>query len=124
MRKALCLLCPGSLLGLQNIRSLVVSILVMVWALRIAGFLFLRVLVTGSDTRFDSISVSLLELKGFWIVRLVHLSCQHVSEQSYPCLLGQCSGSSKSTFLLLRIALFACPILALGTLTFSTEKEE
>ena len=39
----------------SDTRSLVISIFVMVWATRIAGFLFLRVLVTGSDNRFDSI---------------------------------------------------------------------
>ncbi|KAH7101862.1 hypothetical protein BKA62DRAFT_167535 [Auriculariales sp. MPI-PUGE-AT-0066] len=101
MRQALCLLCPGSnffLLALftllagdrtSDIRSLMVSILVMVWAFRIAGFLFLRVLVTGSDTRFDSIRSHFWSFKGFWI--------------------GQMLWLIKSTFLLLRVALLCLP---------------
>ncbi|PPQ65756.1 hypothetical protein CVT26_000357 [Gymnopilus dilepis] len=36
-------------------RNIVASILVMVWAARIAGFLLFRVLKMGSDTRFDEI---------------------------------------------------------------------
>ncbi|KAE9400359.1 DUF1295-domain-containing protein [Gymnopus androsaceus JB14] len=36
-------------------RNIVASVLVMVWATRIAGFLLYRVLQTGSDNRFDEI---------------------------------------------------------------------
>ncbi|KAH7106028.1 DUF1295-domain-containing protein [Auriculariales sp. MPI-PUGE-AT-0066] len=55
----------------SDTRSLVVSILVMIWAVRIAGFLFLRVLVTGSDTRFDSIRSHFWSFMGFWIGQML-----------------------------------------------------
>ncbi|KAH7098939.1 hypothetical protein BKA62DRAFT_673910 [Auriculariales sp. MPI-PUGE-AT-0066] len=78
---------PGLMLTLSrqptrtsDIRSLVVSILVMVWALRIAGFLFLRVLVTGSDTRFDSIRSHFWSFKGFWIGTLDILALKRRSK--------------------------------------------
>ncbi|KAF7370799.1 DUF1295-domain-containing protein [Mycena sanguinolenta] len=57
------LLCGGTF----HARNVVASILVMVWAVRIAGFLLLRVLKTGHDGRFDDIRKSFLKFLAFWI---------------------------------------------------------
>ncbi|KAJ3879811.1 DUF1295-domain-containing protein [Lentinula edodes] len=52
-------------------RNIVASVLVMVWATRIAGFLLYRVLKTGSDTRFDEIRSSFLKFSGFWLGQII-----------------------------------------------------
>ena len=36
-------------------RQVVATVFVMVWAARLGGFLFFRVLKTGSDSRFDEV---------------------------------------------------------------------
>ncbi|KAJ3731802.1 DUF1295-domain-containing protein [Lentinula guzmanii] len=50
-------------------RNIVASVLVMVWATRIAGFLLFRVLKTGSDNRFDEIRSNFLKFLGqiLWV---------------------------------------------------------
>ncbi|OCB85427.1 hypothetical protein A7U60_g7436 [Sanghuangporus baumii] len=45
-------------------RNIVASLLVMVWAKRLAGFLLFRVLKTGSDSRFDDIRSHFLKFMG------------------------------------------------------------
>ncbi|KAJ3819111.1 DUF1295-domain-containing protein [Lentinula raphanica] len=52
-------------------RNIVASVLVMVWATRIAGFLLFRVLKTGSDNRFDEIRSNFFKFLGFWIGQIV-----------------------------------------------------
>ncbi|KAK1229620.1 hypothetical protein PQX77_007313 [Marasmius sp. AFHP31] len=52
-------------------RNIVASVFVMVWAVRIAGFLLFRVLKTGSDTRFDDIRAHFFKFLGFWIGQIV-----------------------------------------------------
>ncbi|KIY70804.1 DUF1295-domain-containing protein [Cylindrobasidium torrendii FP15055 ss-10] len=52
-------------------RNIVVSILVMIWASRIAGFLLYRVLKTGSDSRFDDIRSHFFKFLGFWIGQIL-----------------------------------------------------
>jgi steroid 5-alpha reductase family enzyme len=41
-------------------------IMVTIWGLRLAGFLFLRILKTGKDKRFDGIREHFLKFAGFW----------------------------------------------------------
>lgn len=55
-------------------RNIVASVLVMVWATRLAGFLLFRVLKMGSDTRFDDIRAHFWKFAGFWVgtCRLCH----------------------------------------------------
>lgn len=48
-------------------RNIVASVLVMMWATRLAGFLLFRVLKTGSDTRFDDIRSHFFKFLGFWV---------------------------------------------------------
>ncbi|KAG6906691.1 hypothetical protein DXG01_012561 [Tephrocybe rancida] len=52
-------------------RNIVVSVLVMLWAIRIAGFLLFRVLKVGSDSRFDQIRSHFFKFLGFWIGQIV-----------------------------------------------------
>ncbi|KAG7448731.1 DUF1295-domain-containing protein [Guyanagaster necrorhizus] len=52
-------------------RNIVASIFVMIWAVRIAGFLFYRVLKAGSDTRFDDIRSHFFKFLAFWIGQIV-----------------------------------------------------
>ncbi|KAJ7281754.1 DUF1295-domain-containing protein [Mycena rebaudengoi] len=44
--------------------------LVMVWSVRIAGFLFFRVLMTGTDGRFDEIRTHFFKFLAFWIAQI------------------------------------------------------
>ncbi|KAF4570009.1 hypothetical protein EYR40_008993 [Pleurotus pulmonarius] len=54
-----------------TIRNIVASVFVMIWAIRIAGFLLYRVLKTGSDTRFDDIRSHFFKFLAFWIGQIV-----------------------------------------------------
>ncbi|KIM44914.1 hypothetical protein M413DRAFT_366213 [Hebeloma cylindrosporum] len=63
----LTLLCGNT----YHARNIVASVLVMVWAVRIAGFLLFRVLKMGSDTRFDSIRSHFWRFFGFWIGQML-----------------------------------------------------
>ncbi|KAJ3475924.1 hypothetical protein NLI96_g11511 [Meripilus lineatus] len=51
--------------------NVVASVLVMVWATRLAGFLLFRVLKTGSDTRFDEIRSHFFKFFGFWVGQIL-----------------------------------------------------
>ncbi|KZT27797.1 DUF1295-domain-containing protein [Neolentinus lepideus HHB14362 ss-1] len=55
----------------SDARNIVASVLVMIWAARLAGFLFFRVLKTGSDTRFDDIRSHFFKYLGFWIGQIL-----------------------------------------------------
>ncbi len=54
-------------------RSLIIQILVVLWAIRLGAFLFYRVLADGKDRRFDEIKISFLKslftwnLSAFWV---------------------------------------------------------
>jgi len=52
-------------------RNIVASILVMLWATRLAGFLLFRVLKRGSDSRFDDIRAHFFKFFGFWIGQII-----------------------------------------------------
>ncbi|KAG8744977.1 hypothetical protein FRC10_009085 [Ceratobasidium sp. 414] len=57
--------------GVYHARNIVASVLVMVWAIRLAGFLLFRVLKTGSDTRFDDIRSHFFKFLGFWVAQIL-----------------------------------------------------
>ncbi|KAF5383585.1 hypothetical protein D9615_003706 [Tricholomella constricta] len=52
-------------------RNIVASVFVMLWAVRIAGFLLYRVLKVGSDARFDQIRSHFFKFLAFWIGQIV-----------------------------------------------------
>jgi len=59
--------------GQADSRSLLLAALIIIWALRLGSFLFLRILADGSDSRFDKIKprpISFLatwSLQGLWV---------------------------------------------------------
>ena len=53
--------------GHHNARQLVASLFIMVWALRLSGFLLFRILKTGTDTRFDGTRDKFFPFLGFWV---------------------------------------------------------
>ncbi|KAF9222278.1 DUF1295-domain-containing protein [Gyrodon lividus] len=53
------------------VRNILASVFIMVWAVRLAGFLLFRVLKRGSDTRFDSIRHNFWKFFGFWIGQIL-----------------------------------------------------
>ena len=59
--------------GNGDLRSMVIALLVMVWALRLGSFLFVRVKQDGSDGRFDELKFSFpmflmtWTLQGLWV---------------------------------------------------------
>jgi len=57
--------------GTFHTRNVVTSILVMIWAVRISGFLFFRVLKTGHDGRFDEIRKHFFKFLAFWIAQIL-----------------------------------------------------
>ncbi|KAK7056171.1 hypothetical protein VNI00_002723 [Paramarasmius palmivorus] len=69
-------------------RNIVASVLLMIWAVRIAGFLLFRVLKTGSDNRFDDIRSHFFKFLGqilwVWTVSLpvIILNSPAVSDTS------------------------------------------
>lgn len=57
-----------------DLRAILVALMVMVWSLRLATFLFIRVSKAGSDSRFDAIKTQPLRfcmawtLQGLWVL--------------------------------------------------------
>lgn len=60
-----------ALSGGHNARQIVVSIFLMIWALRLSGFLFFRILKTGKDDRFDHMRDKFFPFLGFWIYQML-----------------------------------------------------
>ncbi|KAI1488425.1 hypothetical protein F5X96DRAFT_645580 [Biscogniauxia mediterranea] len=52
-------------------RQIVASLLLIAWALRLAGFLLFRVLRTGRDARFDDKRDRFLPFLGFWVFQML-----------------------------------------------------
>ncbi|MDC1419206.1 DUF1295 domain-containing protein [Euryarchaeota archaeon] len=63
----------GSLNNQINNRQIIISILVVIWSLRLTSFLYLRIHRTGKDGRFDEFKVSPIRflvpwtLQGLWV---------------------------------------------------------
>ncbi len=47
------------------------TVLVTVWGLRLGGYLFIRILKTKKDARFNKIRQSFFKLAGFWILQAI-----------------------------------------------------
>ena len=52
-----------------DVRASIVAVMVVVWALRLGSFLFLRIRRAGSDSRFDEIKVSPLRFFSAWTIQ-------------------------------------------------------
>jgi steroid 5-alpha reductase family enzyme len=53
----------------HDLRSIVLTCLVAIWAIRLASFLFLRVRKQGSDSRFDDIKINFWRFSIAWTVQ-------------------------------------------------------
>jgi steroid 5-alpha reductase family enzyme len=53
----------------HDLRSIILTCLVAIWAIRLASFLFLRVRKQGSDSRFDDIKVNFWRFSIAWTVQ-------------------------------------------------------
>lgn len=57
--------------GYVHVRQLVVTIFMLVWSIRLAGFLFFRILRTGHDDRFNEMRSKFFSFLGFWIFQMI-----------------------------------------------------
>jgi steroid 5-alpha reductase family enzyme len=61
----------GQVGNIHQARNFVVSIFVMVWGIRISGFLLFRILKTGKDDRFDEMRHHFFKFLGFWVFQIL-----------------------------------------------------
>ncbi|KAK5112501.1 hypothetical protein LTR62_004258 [Meristemomyces frigidus] len=59
-----------ALSGTGQARQIVTSIFLMLWAARLSGFLFFRILKTGKDDRFDDKRDKFWSFLGFWVFQM------------------------------------------------------
>jgi len=57
--------------GHHNARQIVASLFIMIWGLRLSGFLLFRILKTGKDDRFDDMRDKFFPFLGFWIFQMI-----------------------------------------------------
>ncbi|KAF2234953.1 DUF1295-domain-containing protein [Viridothelium virens] len=57
--------------GHHNARQIVASLFIMIWALRLSGFLLFRILKTGKDDRFDGTRDKFFRFLGFWVFQMI-----------------------------------------------------
>lgn len=57
--------------GTTNARNIVTSVFMMLWGLRLSGFLLFRILKTGSDSRFDDKRDKFFPFLGFWVFQMI-----------------------------------------------------
>ncbi|KAF4589420.1 3-oxo-5-alpha-steroid 4-dehydrogenase [Ophiocordyceps camponoti-floridani] len=60
-----------SLSGQHHARQVVASLFLIIWAVRLSGFLFFRILKTGSDDRFDDKRDKFFPFLGFWVFQML-----------------------------------------------------
>jgi len=94
---AILTLCVGDTFHTRNI---VASVLVMIWASRLAGFLLFRVLKTGKDARFDDIRIHFFKFLGFWVGQIlwVWIVSLPVTILNSPGVSDTSKGGSNPTF--------------------------
>jgi|SRR5208282_3198363 len=52
-------------------RNIVASLFVIVWGIRLSGFLLFRILKTGKDDRFDDMRDHFFKFLGFWVLQML-----------------------------------------------------
>ncbi|KAK5135372.1 hypothetical protein LTR08_005314 [Meristemomyces frigidus] len=57
--------------GATNARQIIASIMIMLWAARLSGFLLFRILKTGKDDRFDDKRDRFFPFLGFWVAQML-----------------------------------------------------
>ena len=84
----------GSLNNQINNRQIIISILVVIWSLRLTSFLYLRIHRTGKDGRFDEFKVSPIRflvpwtLQGLWVFLTLNVVIVVNSQSSSGIPLG------------------------------------
>ena len=53
----------------DDVRSWIIALAVIIWAIRLGTFLFKRIISTGTDTRFDDIKINFLKLLMTWTLQ-------------------------------------------------------
>ncbi|KAK4629488.1 hypothetical protein CLAFUR4_08615 [Fulvia fulva] len=56
--------------GSTNARQIITSLMIMLWAARLSGFLLFRILKTGKDDRFDDKRDKFFPFLGFWVFQM------------------------------------------------------
>lgn len=57
--------------GHHHARQIVDSLFIILWGLRLSGFLLFRILKTGKDDRFDDKRDKFLSFLGFWVFQMI-----------------------------------------------------
>jgi steroid 5-alpha reductase family enzyme len=57
--------------GHHHARQLVASLFIIVWGLRLSGFLLFRIIKTGKDDRFDGMRDRFFPFLGFWVFQML-----------------------------------------------------
>ena len=60
-----------ALSGTTNVRQIVASVFLILWAFRLSGFLLFRILKTGKDDRFDDKRDKFWPFLGFWVFQML-----------------------------------------------------
>lgn len=60
-----------ALSGQHHARQVVASLFLILWALRLSGFLLFRIVKTGKDDRFDDKRDKFFPFLGFWVFQMV-----------------------------------------------------
>jgi steroid 5-alpha reductase family enzyme len=59
-----------ALSGTTNARQIITSLMLIIWATRLSGFLLFRILKTGKDDRFDDKRDKFFPFLGFWVFQM------------------------------------------------------
>lgn len=57
--------------GSTDARQIITSVMLMLWAVRLSGFLLFRILKTGKDDRFDDKRDKFWSFLGFWVFQML-----------------------------------------------------
>ena len=66
-----------SLSGATSPRHVIINALAIAWSLRLAGFLFYRILHMENDHRFDKMRENWVEFGVFWIFQFLWVTTRH-----------------------------------------------
>jgi steroid 5-alpha reductase family enzyme len=55
----------------HSARNFIASFFVILWGIRLSGFLFFRILTTGKDDRFDDMRHHFFKFLGFWVLQIL-----------------------------------------------------
>jgi steroid 5-alpha reductase family enzyme len=68
--------------------QVIIALLIVIWGIRLAVYLFSRILNIGRDSRFDDIRDNFLKFAGFWTLQAVSGNTQDIQTTSGKCSFG------------------------------------